>query len=177
MIFFGAILKKIKNAIDYCIRKYEKSLLNSCGKKVYIGKNCIMTYRNISIGNDVYIGANACLQSEHGKIEIGNKVMFGPGVHIHGGNHKFDVVGMYMKDIEKTEDDGVVKIDDDVWIGANAIILCGVHIGRGSIVGAGSIVTKDVPPYSIYTGAPACKIRKRFSDEDIVKHEKALTQR
>lgn len=173
----GEILMKLTDLYNYFLRKYKKKLLGKCGDNVYIGKNCIMTYANIFIGDDVYIGPNACIQSAHGKVIIGNHVMFGPGVNIHGGNHEFNCIGKYMKSINKQPDsDGVVRIEDDVWIGANAIILAGVNIGKGSIIGAGSIVTKDVPPYSIYTGAPPLKIRRRFSDEEIREHEQILKE-
>lgn len=57
-------------------------------------------FNRIEIGNDVYIGRNACFQSSYGKIVIGNHVMFGPNVHIHGGNHKINQVGMYMKAVQ-----------------------------------------------------------------------------
>ena len=64
---------------------------------------------------------------------------------------------------------GKIKIDDDVWIGMNAIILSGVTIGRGSVVGAGSVVTKSFPAYSIIGGNPATLLRKRFPEEVIEK--------
>ncbi|MBE5039337.1 hypothetical protein INF28_02495 [Oscillospiraceae bacterium DSM 107454] len=114
----------------------------------------------------------------HGKIHIGDHVMFGPGVHIHGGNHKFSVVGKWMKELTKQEgEDGLVVIQDDVWIGANAIILKNVTIGEGSIIGAGAVVTHDVPPYSIYTGVPLAKLRERFSADTILQHKEILKKR
>ena len=60
-----------------------------------------------------------------------------------------------------------IKIGNDVWIGANAVILDGVAIGDGAIIGAGAVVNKDVPPYAIVGGVPAKIIRYRFSDEQI----------
>ncbi|MBP7508929.1 MAG: hypothetical protein KA807_14020 [Prolixibacteraceae bacterium] len=104
--------------------------------------------------------------------------MFGPCVHIHGGNHIVNEIGIYMDEVQKEPgSDGIVIIEDDVWIGANAIILCGVHIGKGSVIGAGSIVTKDVPPYSISVGNPAKTIKMRFTEEEIDIHERTLEQR
>ena len=70
--------------------------------------------------------------------------------------------------------DGKVVIEDDVWIGSNAIILKGVHVGFGSVIGAGAIVTKDVPEGSIVAGSPARVIGMRFSGEDLEKHKKEL---
>ena len=146
------------------------------GKDVYIGKDGIFTYENIEIGNDVYIGANAVFQSSYGKIIIGNHIMFGPGVNIHGGSHKIREIGALMKHTAEKQqgDDGVVIIEDDCWIGANAIILSNVTIGKGSVIGAGAVVTKDIPPYSIYTGTPSVKIRQRFTQEELEEHNKIL---
>lgn len=123
----------------------------------------------------MYIGANCVFQSAHGEINIGNHVMFGPGVHIHGGNHKTSEIGVYMDEVKKEKgSDGKVVIEDDVWVGSNAIILHSVKIGRGAVIGAGSVVTKDVEPYAVIVGYSAKKIKNRFSDEEIVIHERQL---
>lgn len=68
---------------------------------------------------------------------------------------------------------GPIIIEDDVWIGSNSVVLSGVKIGRGSIIGAGSIVTKDIEPYSIVGGNPAKFLRKRFDQQTIDKLEKS----
>lgn len=161
---------------QFCIRKYIKRKFSKIGNDVYIGAGGIFHFKNIEIGNDVYIGPNACFQSSFGKIKIGSHVMFGPGVNIHGGNHIINEVGKLMKHTSKKSmgDDGVIVIEDDCWIGANAIILSNVTIGQGSVIGAGSIVTKDVPPYSIYTGAPNKKLRPRFSEEELSIHKNKI---
>lgn len=101
--------------------------------------------------------------------------MFGPGVHIHGGNHITNTVGVFMDSVGKViGQDLSVIIDDDVWVGANAIILTGVHVGRGAVIGAGTIVTKDIPPYAVVVGNPARIIRFRFSPQEAMEHEKCL---
>lgn len=149
------------------------------GAGCYLGDDCTITPGRVKIGKDVSIGKNCCFQSTHGIIEIGNHVMFGPGVHIHGGNHKWNEIGRYMKDASPKEahEDGVVKIGSDCWIGANAIILKGVEIGKGSIVGAGAVVTHSLPPYSIYVGVNAPYVRSRFTQEEIIEHERLLRER
>jgi maltose O-acetyltransferase len=153
--------------------------LKNCGEKVYIGRYCHLTLETISIGNDVYIGHGCTLSSTNSEITIGNHVMFGPNVSVHGGNHRTDIVGRYMKSIRLDEkrsgiDDKNIIIEDDVWIGDGAIILLGVVIGRGSVIGAGSIITKTIPPYSIVTTKNELKIRPRFTDEILEKHIKLL---
>lgn len=102
--------------------------------------------------------------------------MFGPHVTIIGGNHNTALVGRAMYDVtEKRErDDLDVTIEDDVWIGTRAIILSGVTVGRGAIVGAGAVVTRDVPPYAVVVGSPARIVRFRWDVESIQSHENAL---
>jgi acetyltransferase-like isoleucine patch superfamily enzyme len=136
----------------------------------------IFSYANIEVGNDVFIGRGATFQATKSRIIIGDKVMFGPNVTIMGGNHNTSVVGQFMFDVKtkRPEDDQSVVIDDDVWIGAGAIILKGVRLYRGCVVAAGAIVTKNVPPYTVVAGAPA-KVRKvRFPIEVIIEHEARL---
>jgi acetyltransferase-like isoleucine patch superfamily enzyme len=65
-------------------------------------------------------------------------------------------------------------IEDDVWVGYGAIVLSGVRIGRGAIIAAGSVVTRDVEPYSIVAGNPARSVGSRFNAEEVVSHELAL---
>lgn len=104
--------------------------------------------------------------------------MFGPEVAILGGNHRTDLVGRFMKSVlekeKKIEDDLEVIIQDDVWVGTRAIILKGVTIGRGSIIAAGAVVTKSVPPYAIAAGVPARIICFRWDIYTILDHEKRL---
>ena len=107
--------------------------------------------------------------------------MFGPGVTIITGDHRTDMIGRYMKtvgDNEKLpENDKDVIIENDVWVGANVTILKGVEIGEGSIVAAGSVVTKSVPPYSIVGGVPARVIKARFTPEQIEQHKEYIKER
>lgn len=152
---FGNIFYVIHKLKAHCVRAYQLSKFRGVGKGVKLCEGGAFTYRTITIGNDVFIGRNCCFQSEHGEIEIGNHVMFGPGVNIHGGDHPITDNGIPMKLQQKTGPDAPVVICDDVWIGANAIILTGVTIGQGAVVAAGAVVTKNVPPKAIVGGIPA----------------------
>ena len=177
-MILGAIFHFIRKICRHYIRKYDLSRFRKVGKDTYIGMNGIFSYKNIEIGNDVYIGANAVFQSSYGSIKIGNHVMFGPGVHIHCGNHKVREIGSLLKHTSHKEkgDDGTIVIEDDCWIGANTIILSNVTIGTGSIIGAGTIVTKDVPSYSICVGNSGMRIYPRFMDDQLVEHRKLIKE-
>ena len=148
-----------------------------CGNNVdFDPLNSMFSYGSIELGDNVFIGGQAWFSCAFGRISIGSYVMFGPGVRILGGNHRFDSVGKAMYgDIHKVEgeDPGVI-VRDDVWVGANAIILAGVEVGEGAIIGAGSVVTKSVPPYAIVGGVPAKIIRMRFTPGDIEEHRRLL---
>ncbi len=136
------------------------------------------SYENISIGNDVSLGNRAQIIAARSIIEIGNHVMFGPEVTIRGGDHRIDVIGRFMKDVGNHEkracDDLGVRVCDDVWIGTRAIILHGVTIGRGSVVAAGAVVTRSVPPYAVVAGVPSRVIKFRWPPEIIIQHEEKL---
>jgi maltose O-acetyltransferase len=93
--------------------------------------------------------------------------MFGPNTKLIGGDHASKRIDIPMFNQEKNDDDiknleSNIIIEDDVWVGAGSIILKGVRIGKGSIIGAGSIVTKTIDPYSVVVGNPAKKIRSRL---------------
>ncbi|WP_301827789.1 DapH/DapD/GlmU-related protein, partial [uncultured Parabacteroides sp.] len=167
----------IKGCTNRFLSFFYKRLMISCGKNVRIpALSSDLTYRNISIGNDVYIGPDARFIATESRIYIGSKILFGPNVTIIGGDHRITDVGIFMFDITEkgVGDDLDVHIEDDVWIGANVTILKGVTIGRGSVIAAGSVVVRDVDPYSIVGGIPAKLIKYRFSLEERVKHEEIL---
>ena len=92
---------------------------------------------------------------------------------LNSDEHQYDVVGRTMWESGKGHQFEIV-VEDDVWIGHGAIILAPVRIGRGAIVAAGSVVTKDIPPYAIVAGVPAKILKMRFSHEQILEHERLL---
>lgn len=166
---FQGIKNKLKKIRFFILSKYFR--ISRYGKGCYIGYNSIIKSKSLYLGTDVYIGNNCHLTVI--RIEIGNYSMLASQVSIVGGDHKFDVVGTPIRNTGRDNRKGVI-IGKDCWIGHGAIIFDGVNIGNGSIVGAGSIVTKNIPSYSIAVGNPAKIIKKRFSDEDQVIHEKGI---
>ena len=133
-----------------------KLILKSCGKNVNIEKSAIFS-SHVSLGDNSGIGIRASLT---GSVQIGNDVMMGPDCTIYSRNHAFDRLDIPMNKQGYLPEKTVV-IGDDVWIGGHVIILPGVHIGTGAIVGAGAVVTKDVPDYAIVGGNPAKVIKYR----------------
>ena len=148
------------------------------GRNFWFDPDGDYSFGTIFVGDDVSLGMRPTLIATRALIRIGNKVMFGPEVTIRGGNHTTTYVGRFMVDVrdsdKRPEDDKGVVIEDDVWVGTRAILLHGVTVGRGAIVAAGAVVTRDVPPYAIVGGNPAKVIRFRWDIDQIRQHEKAL---
>jgi acetyltransferase-like isoleucine patch superfamily enzyme len=128
---------------------------------LYIGRNCILA-RDITVGSYVFINVRCNFGPA---VQLRDFVMIGPGVRIVGDDHRYDQTGVPI--IFSGRPDAVrnTVIERDVWVGADAIIKAGVRIGQGSIVAAGSIVTKDVPENTIVGGVPSRLIRRRFESE------------
>lgn len=150
----------------------------SFSKRCYFGKNvrlegnvtygCKISFDdNVDIrsgkGSDSFIGNNVSINKNtviRGRFRIGNDCAIAPNCTIIGANHSFQRVDIPIKQQGFSCRGGVI-IEDDVWIGANSVVLDGVTIGRGCVIGAGSIVTKSVPPYSIAVGNPCRVIKSR----------------
>ncbi len=114
----------------------------------------------ISVGAKTSFNISAHINAAvEGKIEIGKSCLIGPNVVMRTAGHNYDDPTVEIrKQGHRCLD---IKIDDDVWIGANVVILGGVHVGRGSVIGAGAVVTKDIPPMSVAVGVPAKVIKVR----------------
>jgi acetyltransferase-like isoleucine patch superfamily enzyme len=132
------------------------------GDNVLIGRNTIISCKggDITIGDFSNIGPNNTLISES-TLKIGKYVFTaGQSYIIAGGNHSFENKNIpiwFQPSVSK----GGIDIEDDIWIGASSTILDGVKIGKGSVIGAGSLVLKKIPAYSIAVGNPARIIKKR----------------
>ena len=175
-------VKHIKNFLYLIVQNYRRKKLDSCGKNVFIGKGVLSGH--IELGSNISIGTGAWFVSTRAKIIVHDNVVFAPNVTVYTGNHITNCIGKHISEISDEEKDKSsvvwdkdVVIESGCWIGTRAIILKGVTIGKGSIIGAGAIVTKDVPPYSIYVGVPQQRIIRRFSDEEIKAHETILKER
>lgn len=141
--------------------KTARKFLAYVGKDVNIEKGAQITSK-MQIGDRSGVGINATM---HGTVIIGKDVMMGPECIIYTSNHAFSDTAVPMNQQGFSEEKPVI-IDDDVWIGGRVIILPGVHVGRGAIIGAGAVVTKDVPEYAIVGGNPARILKYRKNPEE-----------
>lgn len=144
--------------------------LSKIGKDCYIANNQRFISKDLSLGDFAYIGP---LSTIYPKVSIGRFCLIAPEVAIIGADHSFSEVGVPTCFAGREELPRTL-IGEDVWIGQRAIIKVGVHIGDGAIVAAGSVVTKDVEPYTIVGGNPAKFIRNRFEESQIVEHRNKL---
>lgn len=175
------ILKQIRNyyLVNFRYKKYDIS------KGFHAGRGIVIWAKNhLTIGENFYMGAYSRIGCNS---KIGNDVIFGSYVSLIGKyDHNYHQIGTTIRRASQIRDvdynwkglnSGII-IEDDVWIGHKSVILSDVKIGRGSIIAAGSVVTKDVESYSIYGGVPARKITDRFTNpNDIIEHENILYSR
>lgn len=151
------------------------------GSNSTFGRGTIFWAPNImSIGDNVYIGKYCTLQAD---IEMGNSIEIANNVGLIGKyDHDYTCLEKSIKDAPWIGDANYqfkgkgqkIVIEDDVWIGYGSIVFTGVTIHRGAIIAAGSVVTHNVPPYTIVAGNPARVKGMRFTEEERVKHEKYL---
>lgn len=181
-ILFNIALKVTKlfpYIFDKCLAVIYKHNMGSCGKNVMIrpASSIYKGLENIHIANDVRIARYATIYTTNAKVYIGSKVGIAPYLKIITGNHRIDLIGHYMFDgspNKRPEDDRDVIIEGDNWFGINVTILSGVTVGRGTVIAAGAILNKSVPPYAIVGGVPAKVLKFRFTIDEALEHEKKL---
>ncbi len=138
-----------------------KQLFGSVGDNVYIEPNFTCEFgKNIYIGNNVYINFGAVFL-DCSRITIGNDVLVGPNVGMYSADHSLDP----DERAQGALIGGRINVCDKVWIAGDVKILAGVTIGEGSVIGCGSIVTRDIPPRSIAVGNP-CRVIRQISESD-----------
>ncbi len=144
--------EEIGRIVKELFGKSENAFLNppfycDYGSHIEVGKNLFMNYN--------------CMIIDVAKVTIGDNCMFAPNVAIYTAGHPVHPVtrnSLYEYGVE-------VTIGDNVWIGGNSVVLPGVHIGSNTVIGAGSVVTKDIPDWVIAAGNP-CKVIREITEED-----------
>lgn len=167
-------LIEFRNKSHKFMNRFNQSSLNDSEKSQLlskwlgkVGKNCHIepNFRcdygfNIEIGENFYANYD-CIILDCAKVSIGNNVMFGPRVNLFTAGHPLDAE-VRNSGLEYAHP---IKINDNVWIGGNVTVLPGVTIGKNSVVGAGTVVTKDIPADSIVVGNPGKVIRSITKEE------------
>ena len=138
----------------------------SLGDKVRLGRGVFLTanHGRLELGPRVALSPLVHLSADEGEITIGACTAIGPGSVLRAANHAFARTDIPIMDQGHTA--GFIHIDEDVWIGANCVITADVHIGRGAIVGAGAVVTRNVAPFTIVAGVPAKVIGQRQESQN-----------
>ena len=150
----------------------------------YISDNVVITpphsfgnKKNVFLYDNVSIGERSFISAKNAKFIIKGNCAIAEGFTVHTGNHA-NVIGKFVTDINEGNKpqgyDKDVVVERDVWIGCNVTLLLGVTVGRGSIIAAGAVVSKDIPPYAIAGGVPANFIKFKWTIEEILEHEKLL---
>ena len=140
-----------------------QKLFKSVGQNVWIEPDFRCEFgKNISIGDDVYINFG-CVILDCGPVTIGNQVLIGPNVGIYDASHALDA----QERMDGALIPGKISIGNRVWIGGGTIILPGVTIGDDTVIGAGSIVTHDIPSGVVAVGNP-CRVLRKLTEKDKV---------
>lgn len=161
------LLHKWKNIIENYDKEHFKILKQLFGKvedNVFIEQPFLCDYgKNIYIGKNTFINRN-CVFLDNDVIQIGENCLFAPSVQIMTSHHPVSATErISVEEIGKVSYTTFTKpviIDNNVWIGAGAILLPGIRVGENSVVGAGSVVTKNVPPNTLVYGNPARIIKQ-----------------
>lgn len=180
MMFLNHLISRFKNCLAHTKYKMSPEILSAIAKGAIIesGVEIYTTHPGtIKLGNHIHIGRNTVISNYEGRgcvcvgdntsigwnnnfycqggLRVGSNVLFASNVCVLTSNHGFTDIAIPIK--QQVSEYGAVEIGDDSWIGYNAIILPGVKIGRHVVIGAGSVVTHDMPDYSVCAGSP-CKV-------------------
>ncbi len=156
--------------------KYRKKYFGAIGDGCIIGDDCNIVPGNMYLGNNVMIQNRVNFVSHEGRLVVKDNSVISTGCIIIPGTHlPCPGVSFYQQAKDHIGDEShTITIGEDCWVGAGCILLPKAEIGRGSIVAAGSVVTKQFPPYAVIAGCPAKIIAVKFSRDDIIMHEASI---
>lgn len=157
------ICERLNASISWNARRQTlvRELFGECGEWVGVQPPFFCDYGyNIKVGSGVFMNFN-CVILDSAEVRIGDNVLLGPGVHIYAASHPLDHAERASGLIKAK----AIEIGADVWIGGNTVICPGVKIGERSVIGAGSVVTHDIPPDVLAVGSP-CRVIRRLCEED-----------
>ena len=175
----GKIIQDLKliwsNIASQTFFNYWEGKIGQSGKHIQIQPNSVIVPDNLYMEDNTRLQNLNNMISNHGKVVIKKYGVVSSGCILVPGAHT-PTVGvpqflsiLHINDVEQT-----ITVGEDAWVGAGCILLSHCKIGRGAVVGAGSVVSKDIPPYAVVVGSPAKIIGVKFSIEQILKHESIL---
>lgn len=173
-------LKNLRRGIKVAVQQYVAPFdISKYGK---LGRYCVVKSNSSLVPGNMYIDDWCIIQdkvnfiSHKGKLIVKKYSVISSGCTIVPASHRLTVgIPFYLATTDHINDsEGDIIIDEDCWIGAECILLPNIHIGRGVVVGAGSVLTRDIPPYAVVAGVPAKIIAVKFTLEQILKHEMIL---
>lgn len=172
------LLTHIKHGLGILYHYYFKpnpSKLGYFGKRASLGIPAdLKKPKNIFLYEHARIGRRSTIMTEgNSKFIMKRESGAAEGLVVITSNHR-QRIGVFRTGGNDDNEYKDIIIEEDVWIGINVTLLAGAHIGRGAIIGACSVVTKDIPPYSIAVGNPAKPIKFKWTVDEIMEHEKAL---
>lgn len=177
------IIKSLKNlrrgiivALQQFVAPFDISNYGKLGRYSVVKSNSSLVPRNMYIDDWCIIQDRVNFISLNGKLIVKKYSVISSGCTVVPASHRLTVgVPFFLTTTDHINDsEGNIIIDEDCWIGAECILLPNIHIGRGVVVGAGSVVTKDVPPYAVVAGIPAKIIATKFTTDQILRHESIL---
>ncbi len=162
---YTLIAKRLYNTYFFKICRlrgfFYHFFLKKIGKRLEISKGAfIMSPQNVEMGDDVFLGRNVTIAGQKG-VKIGSNTIINHNVNIISVNHIYENSTKTIR--EQGYRGGPISIGEDVWICTGAVILPSTKIGKGAVVGANAVVTKDVAPYTVVAGIPAKLIKRRIA--------------
>ena len=178
-LHFMKVYQKVVNKCAYIQNKIRNRtlILGYRGENVMFGFPSVIAKPNLVFLHDyTRLHRNHIIYNYAGKYIMKEYSAASIGLLVITGNHKPTVgIPQYMLGISHTGDKETdIIVEEDVWIGAKVTLLAGAHIGRGAVIGASSLVNKEIPPYAVAVGSPTRIVASKFTVEQIIEHEKLL---
>ena len=172
------LISRFKKGLGIWLHYYVRpnpSLFGHFGKNASLARPCdLKNPKNIYLYDFARIGCRSTIMTMgNSKFIMKRGCLTAEGLVVVTSNHR-QHIGQFLQGNNEDNEYKDIIVEEDVWIGINVTLLAGAHIGRGAIIGACSVVTKEIPPYAVAVGNPAKVIKFKWSIDDILKHESML---
>ena len=172
------LISRLKKGLGIWLHYYVRpnpSLFGHFGKNASLARPCdLKNPKNIYLYDFARIGCRSTIMTMgNSKFIMKRGCLTAEGLVVVTSNHR-QHIGQFLQGNNEDNEYKDIIVEEDVWIGINVTLLAGAHIGRGAIIGACSVVTKEIPPYAVAVGNPAKVIKFKWSIDDILKHESML---